>query len=103
MLLLGSQQDKALTYSCGGSRCVTESIMGKCGVSVFMDDVIACYKNIRVGISSHSGTEDTRLNNACNSDPVCPPKCRCESNVVDCSNLKLTKIPEHIPASTTEL
>ncbi|XP_049927043.1 slit homolog 1a isoform X3 [Epinephelus moara] len=49
------------------------------------------------------GTEDTRLNNACNSDPVCPPKCRCESNVVDCSNLKLTKIPEHIPASTTEL
>uniref|UniRef100_A0A673AQ51 Slit homolog 1a (Drosophila) n=1 Tax=Sphaeramia orbicularis TaxID=375764 RepID=A0A673AQ51_9TELE len=50
-----------------------------------------------------SGTEDTRLNNACNSDPVCPPKCRCESNVVDCSNLKLTKIPEHIPASTTEL
>ncbi|GLD73644.1 slit homolog 1 protein-like isoform X1, partial [Lates japonicus] len=52
---------------------------------------------------SQRGTEDTRLNNACNSDPVCPPKCRCESNVVDCSNLKLTKIPEHIPASTTEL
>uniref|UniRef100_A0AAX7UH19 Slit homolog 1a (Drosophila) n=1 Tax=Astatotilapia calliptera TaxID=8154 RepID=A0AAX7UH19_ASTCA len=49
------------------------------------------------------GTEDSHLNNACNSDPVCPPKCRCESNVVDCSNLKLTKIPEHIPASTTEL
>lgn len=50
-----------------------------------------------------SGTEDTRLNNACNTDPVCPPKCRCESNVVDCSNLKLAKIPEHIPASTAEL
>uniref|UniRef100_A0A669DUN9 Slit homolog 1 protein n=1 Tax=Oreochromis niloticus TaxID=8128 RepID=A0A669DUN9_ORENI len=50
-----------------------------------------------------SGTEDSHLNNACNSDPVCPPKCRCESNVVDCSNLKLTKIPEHIPASTSEL
>ncbi|CAF94128.1 unnamed protein product, partial [Tetraodon nigroviridis] len=49
------------------------------------------------------GTEDTRLNNACNSDPVCPPKCRCESNVVDCSNLKLTKVPEHIPSSTSEL
>uniref|UniRef100_A0A674DYU0 Slit homolog 1 protein n=1 Tax=Salmo trutta TaxID=8032 RepID=A0A674DYU0_SALTR len=27
------------------------------------------------------GTEDVRLNNECNSDPVCPPKCRCESNV----------------------
>lgn len=52
---------------------------------------------------SCSGTEDTRLNNACNSDPVCPPKCRCESNVVDCSNLKLTKVPEHIPSSTNEL
>ncbi|KAI4887634.1 hypothetical protein NFI96_003810 [Prochilodus magdalenae] len=49
------------------------------------------------------GTEDTRLNNECNNDPVCPAKCRCESNVVDCSNLRLTKIPEHIPASTTEL
>uniref|UniRef100_A0AAR2J0E5 Slit homolog 1 protein n=1 Tax=Pygocentrus nattereri TaxID=42514 RepID=A0AAR2J0E5_PYGNA len=50
-----------------------------------------------------SGTEDTRLNNECNNDPVCPAKCRCESNVVDCSNLRLTKVPEHIPASTTEL
>lgn len=56
-----------------------------------------------VRIVSRSGTEDTRLSNACNSDPVCPPKCRCESNVVDCSNLKLTKIPEHIPSSTNEL
>uniref|UniRef100_A0AAY4CDW9 Slit homolog 1 protein n=1 Tax=Denticeps clupeoides TaxID=299321 RepID=A0AAY4CDW9_9TELE len=50
-----------------------------------------------------SGTEDSRLNNECNNDPVCPAKCRCESNVVDCSNLRLTKIPEHIPASTVEL
>ncbi|KAG9346148.1 hypothetical protein JZ751_007966 [Albula glossodonta] len=49
------------------------------------------------------GTEDTRLNNECSSDPVCPPKCRCEANVVDCSNLRLTKIPEHIPSSTAEL
>lgn len=60
-------------------------------------------KSLHVCIVSCSGTEDTRLNNACNSDPVCPPKCRCESNVVDCSNLKLTKVPEHIPASTSEL
>ncbi|XP_048843826.1 slit homolog 1b isoform X2 [Brienomyrus brachyistius] len=50
-----------------------------------------------------SGSEDTRLNTECNSDPVCPPKCRCEAGVVDCSNLRLTKIPEHIPTSTTEL
>lgn len=60
-----------------------------------------CLKSVCV--ASRAGTEETRLNNACNSDPVCPPKCRCESNVVDCSNLKLTKIPEHIPSSTTEL
>uniref|UniRef100_A0A8C7KQJ8 Slit homolog 1b (Drosophila) n=1 Tax=Oncorhynchus kisutch TaxID=8019 RepID=A0A8C7KQJ8_ONCKI len=50
-----------------------------------------------------SGTEDTRLNNECNSKPVCPAKCRCEANVVDCSNLRLTKFPQHLPASTTEL
>ncbi|XP_070304808.1 slit homolog 1 protein [Salvelinus sp. IW2-2015] len=37
------------------------------------------------------GTEDVRLNNECNSDPVCPPKCRCESNVVDCSNLRMLR------------
>uniref|UniRef100_A0A8C7H7U1 Slit homolog 1b (Drosophila) n=1 Tax=Oncorhynchus kisutch TaxID=8019 RepID=A0A8C7H7U1_ONCKI len=49
------------------------------------------------------GTEDTRLNNECNSKPVCPAKCRCEANVVDCSNLRLTKFPQHLPASTTEL
>uniref|UniRef100_A0A671SEL1 Slit homolog 1 protein-like n=1 Tax=Sinocyclocheilus anshuiensis TaxID=1608454 RepID=A0A671SEL1_9TELE len=49
------------------------------------------------------GTEDTRLSYDCNNDPVCPAKCRCESNVVDCSNLRLNRIPEHIPASTTEL
>uniref|UniRef100_A0A8C8EEF8 Slit homolog 1 protein n=1 Tax=Otus sunia TaxID=257818 RepID=A0A8C8EEF8_9STRI len=50
-----------------------------------------------------SGTEDYQLNSECNSDVICPPKCRCESNVVECSNLKLTKIPERIPQSTAEL
>lgn len=49
------------------------------------------------------GTEDYQLNSECNSDVVCPPKCRCESNVVECSNLKLTKIPDRIPQSTAEL
>uniref|UniRef100_A0A668AHN3 Slit homolog 1b (Drosophila) n=1 Tax=Myripristis murdjan TaxID=586833 RepID=A0A668AHN3_9TELE len=50
-----------------------------------------------------SGTEDRRLNYECNSKPVCPAKCRCEANVVDCSNLRLTKFPEHLPSSTEEL
>ncbi|XP_071987096.1 slit homolog 1 protein isoform X1 [Engystomops pustulosus] len=49
------------------------------------------------------GTEDLQLSSECNSDVVCPPKCRCESNVVDCSNLKLSKIPDRIPQSTAEL
>ncbi|XP_029466034.1 slit homolog 1 protein [Rhinatrema bivittatum] len=49
------------------------------------------------------GTEDYQLNSECNNDVVCPPKCRCESNVVECSNLKLTKIPDRIPQSTAEL
>uniref|UniRef100_A0A671S780 Slit homolog 1 protein-like n=1 Tax=Sinocyclocheilus anshuiensis TaxID=1608454 RepID=A0A671S780_9TELE len=50
-----------------------------------------------------SGAEDTRLNKDCNSKPVCPPKCRCEATVVDCSNLRMTKFPEHLPLSTAEL
>uniref|UniRef100_A0A8C9ZK40 Slit homolog 1b (Drosophila) n=1 Tax=Sander lucioperca TaxID=283035 RepID=A0A8C9ZK40_SANLU len=49
-----------------------------------------------------SGTEDRRLSYECNSKPVCPAKCRCEANVVDCSNLRLTKFPEHLPSSTEE-
>ncbi|NXE58698.1 SLIT1 protein, partial [Calcarius ornatus] len=51
----------------------------------------------------HPWTEDYQLNSECNSDVICPPKCRCESGVVECSNLKLTKIPDRIPQSTAEL
>lgn len=49
------------------------------------------------------GAEDRRLSYECNSKPVCPSKCRCEANVVDCSNLRLTKFPEHLPPATEEL
>lgn len=49
------------------------------------------------------GTEDYQLNSECNSDAVCPPKCRCEASLAECSSLKLTKIPERIPQSTAEL
>uniref|UniRef100_A0A7N8XF14 Slit homolog 1b (Drosophila) n=1 Tax=Mastacembelus armatus TaxID=205130 RepID=A0A7N8XF14_9TELE len=53
----------------------------------------------------YSGDSDyhKRLSYECNSKPVCPAKCRCEANVVDCSNLRLTKFPEHLPSSTEEL
>ncbi|KAB0405822.1 hypothetical protein E2I00_013743, partial [Balaenoptera physalus] len=49
------------------------------------------------------GTEDYQLNSECNSDVVCPHKCRCEASMVECSSLKLTKIPERIPQATAEL
>uniref|UniRef100_A0A672LUY0 Slit homolog 1 protein n=1 Tax=Sinocyclocheilus grahami TaxID=75366 RepID=A0A672LUY0_SINGR len=60
-------------------------------------------RTIQTLVVCAAGTEDARLSYDCNNDPVCPAKCRCESNVVDCSNLRLNRIPEHIPASTTEL
>ena len=50
-----------------------------------------------------AGTEDYQLNSECNSDVVCPHKCRCEASMVECSSLKLTKIPERVPQATAEL
>uniref|UniRef100_UPI001EAEDCB2 slit homolog 2 protein-like n=1 Tax=Oncorhynchus gorbuscha TaxID=8017 RepID=UPI001EAEDCB2 len=61
---------------------------------------------------THSGvphnvgcTEDYRskLGGDCFADLACPEKCRCEGTTVDCSNQKLTKIPEHIPQYTQDL
>ncbi|KAL4843254.1 hypothetical protein H8958_008198 [Nasalis larvatus] len=51
------------------------------------------------------GTEDYRskLSGDCFADLACPEKCRCEGTTVDCSNQKLSKIPEHIPQYTAEL
>uniref|UniRef100_A0A669DLF4 Slit homolog 2 (Drosophila) n=1 Tax=Oreochromis niloticus TaxID=8128 RepID=A0A669DLF4_ORENI len=51
------------------------------------------------------GNEDYRskLGGDCFADLACPEKCRCEGTTVDCSNQKLTKIPDHIPQYTTEL
>ncbi|XP_011609228.2 slit homolog 3 protein isoform X1 [Takifugu rubripes] len=52
-----------------------------------------------------TGQEDyrSRLNGECFQDLVCPEKCRCEGTVVDCSNLKLTRVPPHVPEHTTDL
>uniref|UniRef100_A0AAQ5Z9S6 Slit homolog 3 (Drosophila) n=1 Tax=Amphiprion ocellaris TaxID=80972 RepID=A0AAQ5Z9S6_AMPOC len=52
-----------------------------------------------------TGQEDyrSRLSGECFQDLVCPEKCRCEGTVVDCSNLKLTRLPPHIPEHTTDL
>ncbi|XP_061580842.1 slit homolog 3 protein isoform X2 [Cololabis saira] len=45
----------------------------------------------------------SRLSGECFQDLVCPEKCRCEGTVVDCSNLKLIRLPPHIPEHTTDL
>ncbi|GAA6099214.1 slit homolog 3 protein [Tachysurus ichikawai] len=52
-----------------------------------------------------TGSEDyrSRLTGECFQDLVCPERCRCEGTVVDCSNLKLTSIPPHLPEHTTDL
>ncbi|XP_023650749.2 slit homolog 3 protein [Paramormyrops kingsleyae] len=52
-----------------------------------------------------SGSEDyrSRLSGDCFQDLVCPDRCRCEGTVVDCSNLKLTHVPAHLPDHTTDL
>uniref|UniRef100_A0A3Q0S275 Slit homolog 2 (Drosophila) n=1 Tax=Amphilophus citrinellus TaxID=61819 RepID=A0A3Q0S275_AMPCI len=45
----------------------------------------------------------SKLGGDCFADLACPEKCRCEGTTIDCSNQKLTKIPDHIPQYTTEL
>ncbi|XP_061840387.2 slit homolog 2 protein isoform X2 [Nerophis lumbriciformis] len=52
-----------------------------------------------------SGAEDYRskLGGDCFADLACPEKCRCEGTTVDCSNQKLSKIPDHVPQYTAEL
>ncbi|KAM9061341.1 slit homolog 2 protein-like [Sarcophilus harrisii] len=52
-----------------------------------------------------SGSEDYRnkFSGDCFMDLVCPEKCRCEGTIVDCSNQKLVRIPNHIPEYVTDL
>ncbi|GAA6094193.1 slit homolog 1a isoform X2 [Tachysurus ichikawai] len=83
-----------------GARCASPRRLANKRIGQIKSKKFRCSAKEQYSIP---GTEDTRLNNECNNEPVCPAKCRCESNVVDCSNLRLTRIPEHIPASTTEL
>nr|XP_022340062.1 slit homolog 2 protein-like isoform X3 [Crassostrea virginica] len=51
------------------------------------------------------GSEMHRTQNAgqCVIDLECPKQCVCLGTVVDCSNRKLTQIPENIPIYTTKL
>ena len=34
---------------------------------------------------------------------TCPTPCKCSDGIADCRNKKLTHIPSHFPADTTEM
>uniref|UniRef100_A0A3B4ZYF0 Slit homolog 1 protein n=1 Tax=Stegastes partitus TaxID=144197 RepID=A0A3B4ZYF0_9TELE len=81
-----------------GARCASPRRLANKRIAQIKSNKFRCS-----GQSAPLCTEDRRLSYECNSKPVCPAKCRCEANVVDCSNLRLTKFPEHLPPSTEEL
>ncbi|XP_037545817.1 slit homolog 1 protein [Nematolebias whitei] len=83
-----------------GARCASPRRLANKRIAQIKSNKFRCSAKEQYHIP---GSEDRRLSYECNSKPVCPAKCRCEANVVDCSNLRLTKFPEHLPPSTEEL
>uniref|UniRef100_A0A8D3D814 Slit homolog 1b (Drosophila) n=1 Tax=Scophthalmus maximus TaxID=52904 RepID=A0A8D3D814_SCOMX len=83
-----------------GARCASPRRLANKRIAQIKSNKFRCSAKEQYHIP---GTEDRRQSYECNSKPVCPAKCRCEANVVDCSNLRLTKFPEHLPSSTEEL
>uniref|UniRef100_A0A8C5DGM8 Slit homolog 1 protein-like n=1 Tax=Gouania willdenowi TaxID=441366 RepID=A0A8C5DGM8_GOUWI len=75
-----------------GARCASPRRLANKRIAQIKSNKFRCSAKEQYHIP---GTEDRRLSYECNSKPVCPTKCRCEANVVDCSNLRLTKFPEH--------
>ncbi|GFQ84248.1 slit homolog 2 protein [Trichonephila clavata] len=49
-----------------------------------------------------SGSEDERPS-GCSREPMCPHPCSCYDGVVDCRDKGLSRIPDHIPDTATEL
>ena len=93
-------------------RCITSLILAICrgcvGISTSKcwDSPLAWWgHSVMLWLWLWPGTEDYRskLGGDCFADLACPEKCRCEGTTVDCSNQKLTKIPDHIPQYTAEL
>ncbi|XP_071360831.1 slit homolog 1b [Trachinotus anak] len=83
-----------------GARCASPRRLANKRIAQIKSNKFRCSAKEQYHIP---GNEDRRQSYECNSKPVCPAKCRCEANVVDCSNLRLTKFPEHLPSSTEEL
>ena len=51
------------------------------------------------------GNEASRTENAgeCQLNSDCPKSCLCDDTVIDCSGIKLTHLPDKLPAYTTHL
>ncbi|XP_057665442.1 protein slit isoform X5 [Diorhabda carinulata] len=50
-----------------------------------------------------SGLVERAISGECISEPQCPHPCRCADGIVDCRQKGLTKVPDHLPDSITEL
>ncbi|XP_039283306.1 protein slit [Nilaparvata lugens] len=44
-----------------------------------------------------------RPSGECRAEPQCPHPCRCADGIVDCREKALTRVPDHLPETTTEL
>ena len=51
------------------------------------------------------GNEDEMETSEClpSASWTCPTPCKCSDGIADCRNKKLTHIPSHFPADTTEM
>uniref|UniRef100_A0AAZ3RII8 Slit homolog 2 (Drosophila) n=1 Tax=Oncorhynchus tshawytscha TaxID=74940 RepID=A0AAZ3RII8_ONCTS len=99
-------QDNPIETS--GARCTSPRRLANKRIGQIKSKKFRCSAReqyIFPGIVIATSTEDYRskLGGDCFADLACPEKCRCEGTTVDCSNQKLTKIPEHIPQYTQEL
>ncbi|XP_061535182.1 slit homolog 2 protein isoform X4 [Phycodurus eques] len=91
-------QDNPIETS--GARCTSPRRLANKRIGQIKSKKFRCSGVHRVGC-----TEDHRskLGGDCFADLACPEKCRCEGTTVDCSNQKLTKIPDRIPQYAAEL
>ncbi|XP_061627170.1 slit homolog 2 protein isoform X8 [Phyllopteryx taeniolatus] len=93
-------QDNPIETS--GARCTSPRRLANKRIGQIKSKKFRCSAREQYFIA---GTEDHRskLGGDCFADLACPEKCRCEGTTVDCSNQKLTKIPDRIPQYAAEL
>uniref|UniRef100_A0A672MSH2 Slit homolog 3 protein-like n=1 Tax=Sinocyclocheilus grahami TaxID=75366 RepID=A0A672MSH2_SINGR len=84
-----------------GARCSHPRRLANKRISQVKGKKFRC--TVKVPFFNPGTTDRFHLSGECFQDLVCPERCRCEGTVVDCSNLKLTKTPPHLPEHTTDL